>query len=104
MPLLVRVAAVDTDILGYRIPKGATVMCNVQFMMEPQEVKEEVRSKTCRAAKEKWDRGFQMRNLEAFLPERWLTRDENGREVLDGSTLTRLAFGLGPRGYFGMFA
>ena len=102
VPLLVRVATVDTDILGYRIPKGATVMCNAQFMTEPHEVKGEVRSKTCRAAEEKRGRGFQMTDLKAFLPERWLARGENGREVFDGSALTRLAFGLGPRGCFGM--
>ncbi len=102
VPLLVRVATVDTDILGYRIPKGATVMCNAQFMTEPHEVQDEVRSKTCKAAEEKRGRGFQTRDLEAFLQERWLTRDKNGREVFDGSALTRLAFGLGPRGCFGM--
>ena len=103
VPLLVRVATVDTDILGYKIPKGATVMCNAQFATEPQEVMEEVRSKSCRAAGEKRARGFQTQDLEAFLPERWLVRDENGREVFDGSALTRLAFSLGPRGCFGMF-
>ena len=47
-------------------------------------------------------RGVQTRDLEAFLPERWLTRDEKGREMFDGNALTRLAFGLGPRGCFGM--
>lgn len=102
VPLLVRVATVDTDILGHRIPKGATVMCNAQFMTEPQEVievKEELRSSG--AAKKKWGRQFQTRDLEAFLPERWLTRDGDGKEVFDGSALTRLAFGLGPRGCFG---
>ena len=102
VPLLVRVATVDTDILGYNIPKGATVMCNAQFVKEPQELEEEMRSKTCRAAEEKRGRGFQTRDLEAFLPERWLTRDEKGREMFDGNALTRLAFGLGPRGCFGM--
>ena len=103
VPLLVRVATVDTDILGYRVPNGATVMCNAQFMTELQEVKEEVRSKTCRTTEEKRGRGFQTKDLEAFLPERWLTQDEHGREVFDGSALTRLAFGMGPRGCFGMF-
>ena len=103
VPLLVRVATVDTDILGYKVPKGATVMCNAQFMTEPQEVKEEVRSKSGRDAQEKRGRGFQMRDLEAFMPERWLVKDETGREVFDGGALTRLAFSLGPRGCFGMF-
>lgn len=97
-----RTATVDTDILGYKVPKGATVMCNAHFMTKPQEVKEEVRSKSCRDAEEKRGRGFQMRDLEAFMPERWLVRDETGREVFDGSSLTRLAFSLGPRGCFGM--
>ena len=103
VPLLVRVATVDTDILGYMIPKGATVMCNPQFMMKPQGVKEQVRSKSCRDAEEKRGRGFQMGDLEAFMPERWLVRDETAREVFDGWALTRLAFSLGPRGCFGMF-
>lgn len=103
VPLLVRVTTIDTDILGYSIPKGATVMCNAQFMTDPQDVEEEVRNKTSKTAEEKRGRGFQTRDLEAFLPERWLTKDEDGREVFDGSALTRLAFGLGPRGCFGMF-
>ena len=103
VPLLVRVATVDTDILGYRIPKGATVMCNAQFMNEPHEVEEKIRSQTCRAVGEKRGRGFQMQNLDEFLPVRWLARDGDGREVFDGSALTRLTFGLGPRGCFGMY-
>lgn len=104
VPLLVRVATVDTDILGYNIPKGATVMCNAQFMAKPQEVEEKVRSKSCRVAGEKRGRRFRIEDLQAFLPERWLVRDDdNGREVFDGSALTRLAFSLGPRGCFGMF-
>ena len=103
VPLLVRVATVDTDILGCKIPKGATVMCNAQFATKPHEVKEEMRSQSCRVAGGKRGRGFQMQNLDEFLPERWLARDGNGKEVFDGSALTRLAFGLGPRGCFGMF-
>lgn len=103
VPLLVRVATVDTNILGYKIPKGATVMCNSQFVTKPHEVKEEMRSQSSRAVGEKRGRGFQMQNLDEFLPERWLVRDKNGTEVFDGSALTRLTFGLGPRGCFGMF-
>lgn len=104
VPLLVRVATVDTDILGYRVPKGATVMCNAQFIAEPQKVDEKVRSQSCRLAGEKRGRGFRMQELRAFLPERWLVRDDDtGREVFDGGALTRLAFSLGPRGCFGMF-
>ena len=102
VPLLVRVATVDTEILGYKVPKGATVMCNAQFMTKPYAVKEEMRSNSCKAAGQKRERGFQTQNLETFLPERWLVGDENGREVFDGSALTRLAFGLGARGCFGM--
>ena len=78
------------------------MMCNAQLVTEPLEVKEKLRSRSCRAAREKRGRGFEMRDLEAFVPERWLWGDENGREVFDGSALTRLAFSLGPRGCFGM--
>lgn len=30
-------------------------------------------------------------------------RNENGSKVFDGNALTKLAFGLGPRGCFGIF-
>ncbi|RYP64889.1 hypothetical protein DL769_006497 [Monosporascus sp. CRB-8-3] len=36
-PLLVRSATVDTTILGYNVPKGSHIMCNAQFMEEPQQ-------------------------------------------------------------------
>ena len=98
-----RVATVDTEILGYKVPKGATVMCNAQFVTEPQEVKEEMRSYSCRAAGGKKRKGVQTQDVDPFLPERWLVADESGRELFNGNALTRLAFGLGPRGCFGMF-
>ena len=42
---------------------GATVICNAQFVTEPLEVKEELRSRSCRAAREKRGRGFEMRGF-----------------------------------------
>lgn len=46
--LLARVAIVGADILwGYKISKGATVMCNARFETKAHHVKEEMRSQSC---------------------------------------------------------
>lgn len=102
VPLLVRSATVDTEILGYHIPKGAHIMCNAQFMDEPLQVPEELRSPSSQAAEKRRSGPFCMQELSKFRPERWIETLEDGSRAFNGSALTRLAFSLGPRGCFGM--
>lgn len=103
VPLLVRATTVDTDILGYRVPKGTHVMCNAQFMTEPFDIPEHVRSPSCQAAAKRNRPPFAMHDLGTFQPDRWLERTPQGEQVFQPHALTRLAFSLGVRGCFGNF-
>lgn len=97
--MLVRVATVDTEILGRKIPKGAQIMCNAQVASKPFDIPEESRSPSSRLAREKRGRDFDYeRDLLRFEPERWLSEDQSS---FDAYSLPRLSFSLGPRGCFG---
>ncbi|KAF4820912.1 Cytochrome P450 monooxygenase TRI13 [Colletotrichum siamense] len=102
VPLLARSATIDTTILGYHVPKGSHIMCNAQFMNEPIDIPDAVRSESSRAA---WERrkghAFATTDIKRFMPERWIKKDENGVEEFDSAALTRMQFSLGPRGCFG---
>ena len=101
VPLIVRATTVDTEILGYKAPKGTHVMCNAQFMTEPFDVPEDVRSPSSQAAAKRRNLPFVTENLNVFEPQRWITHNAEGEEVFEPHALTRLAFSLGPRGCFG---
>lgn len=103
VPLLVRASTVDTEILGYRVPKGTHVMCNAQFMTEPFEIPEDIRSPSCQAAAKRNRVPFAMQDLGTFQPERWLETNAQGDQVFQPHALIRLAFSLGVRGCFGKF-
>lgn len=101
-----RQATVDTQILGCPVPKGAEVFMNYHINREQAPVDESKRSETSRAAAEKNGDGFKGpagRDLADFVPARWITKDEDGKEVFNAYALTSLAFGGGYRGCFGRF-
>ncbi|KAI1501832.1 cytochrome P450 [Biscogniauxia marginata] len=103
---LTRVATVDTEILGHRIPAGTEIVGNAYVGWVPTPVPENARSPSSRAAVEKagrgdWTRGPGALDLDTFAPERWLRVDKKGDEVFDAGALPQNAFGGGPRGCFG---
>lgn len=93
----------DTEILGYRVPKGCQVfMVNggPGYMSPSVPVNEETRSPTSKAAKvrSKWD---ETRDLKAFEPERWLVVKDEGTVEFDGAAGPQLGFGMGVRQCWG---
>ncbi|KAK4447384.1 cytochrome P450 3A24 [Podospora aff. communis PSN243] len=100
-----RRAVVDTQILGYHIPKGTDVLMNLRTNKQQFDVDESLRSETCRAAQAKRPRGGfdgpSGRDLDKFVPRRWLAQDATGKEVFDAYSLPVLNFGGGFRGCFG---
>ncbi|KAM5471942.1 hypothetical protein MauCBS54593_003349 [Microsporum audouinii] len=101
VPLLVRVATVDTEVLGYKIPKGTHVLCNSQFTAGPYDVPENSRSPTSQMAMERSGTRFAKEDIYRYKPERWIRKDDIGNEIFNPHALTRHAFSLGPRGCFG---
>ncbi|KAI1084678.1 cytochrome P450 [Whalleya microplaca] len=103
---VMRMATVDTEILGHKIPAGTEIGAIAATKWFPAPVPEESRSATSRAAVEKnggldWTHSPSAQDLEQFLPERWLKIDEKGGEIFDAGALPQNAFGGGPRGCFG---
>ncbi|KAI1750670.1 cytochrome P450 [Xylaria castorea] len=100
-----RQALVDTEILGYKIPKGAEVFMNYHVSRTPVPVDQSKRTPGGQAAIDKHGDGFQSnagRDIGAFEPGRWLVKDENtGKEVFNAYALPSLAFGGGYRGCAG---
>lgn len=98
-PEIVRAAACDTELLGHRIPKGATVVCSTYVGHQPfglDVVPEEVRSENSRANKGKYG-AFWQADVDRYHPERWLRQDGS----FDAKALPKLAFSLGTRACFG---
>lgn len=98
-PEVVRAAAIDTELLGHRIPKGATVVCSTYVGHRPfglDVVPEEVRSDNSRANKGGYGRFWQA-DVDRYHPERWLREDGS----FNAKALPKLAFSLGPRACFG---
>lgn len=96
---MVREAAVDTDLLGRRIPKGATIVFSLKVSHEPfatDVVPDETRSESSRTNKGGY-RTFWEEDIAEYHPERWL-RDDGS---FDAKALPKLAFSVGPRACFG---
>ncbi|KAI5212138.1 cytochrome P450 [Aureobasidium subglaciale] len=102
--VLSRVALIDSDIFGIRIPKGTDVnfMSYFGYVAPPVgTVDEDRRSTSSRASKDKtgvWETS----DIEAFKPERWLRRigETDETEFVKNAGPT-LQFGAGVRGCFG---
>ncbi|KAK8051779.1 Cytochrome P450 oxidoreductase [Apiospora rasikravindrae] len=100
-----RSATVDTEILGYHVPKGAQIMMNYHINRSPVPVDESKRTSGARAAAVKFGDGLHSRaghDIARFEPRRWLVKDKTtGREVFDSHAIPSLAFGGGYRGCTG---
>lgn len=100
---VIRVATQDTVVLGHRIPKGTDVFMlttGPDFKLRSIPVDEKVRSTSSQESKDKngvWDQ----KNIQQFVPERWLEKDENGNVVFNPRAGPSMPFGSGPRGCFG---
>ncbi|KAF2725986.1 cytochrome P450 [Polychaeton citri CBS 116435] len=99
----IRLATVDTQILGYRIPKGTDVFLmnnGSGKLTEPIEIGEANRSTSSQEAKYRtgaWDSS----DISLFKPERWISTDEKGSEKFNPLAGPAHPFGAGPRGCFG---
>ncbi|KAM7183599.1 Cytochrome P450 [Rhypophila sp. PSN 637] len=101
-----RMAAVDTVVFGYHIPKGTHMLLNTKIqdvhVRSLKDIPETTRSATSQSAQGKVRGGLLGdcgHDLDGFNPARWLVKNENtGKEVFDGRALPSLAFGGGFRG------
>lgn len=97
-PRLVRIATVDTSILGYPIPKGAQVVSSSYVGERPLDIPEAERSKRSQQSKVNFRKYFED-DMDKFMPERWI--GENGE--FDPHQYPTLAFSAGPRVCYGLF-
>ncbi|KAI0486964.1 cytochrome P450 [Xylaria cf. heliscus] len=101
-PVTGREATVDTELLGYKIPKGTLTLFisdGPGYHSPPITVLEHTRSQSSREKElfGSWDPS----DMHLFKPERWLKTGEDGNVVYDAQSGPMLAFGFGPRGCFG---
>ncbi|KAI3325576.1 cytochrome P450 [Xylariaceae sp. AK1471] len=102
IPITMREAVVDTELLGHKIPAGTAIFLvadGPDFQSPPIPIAESDRSPTSRDKRlyGTWDPS----DMHLFKPERWLKTDDNGHEVFDAQSGPMLSFSLGPRGCFG---
>jgi cytochrome P450 len=101
----VRVATVDTQILGHHIPKGNSVIMLLNGWSSLGgpgfEIDEEARGLTGKDRVRSWDDA----DIREFRPERWLVPDgtATGKMVFDQNAGPSLPMSAGPRGCFGTF-
>lgn len=97
-----REAMTNTQILGYRIPKGTEVfpIPNGASIIKPAfHIDDKLRTTTCLASKDRvqpWNE----KDVAEFRPERWL-KGEGDDMRFDAQAGPNLAFGLGLRGCLG---
>jgi cytochrome P450 len=99
-----REAIVDTQLLGYGIPKGTSVTSLVTgaSMVRPAfKVDEARRSETSQSSKKDGhDRSWDPSDIGSFKPDRWLVTSEKDA-TFDAAAGPQLAFGLGTRACYG---
>ncbi len=103
--LMSRETEVETEILGYRIPKNTNVMMPQQgpsFWEPGFAVDEKLRSPSSQAAaKDSGPREWEPEGMASFNPARWLTQLSDGTVEFDPLAGPILAFGQGIRGCYG---
>ncbi|TGJ83827.1 hypothetical protein E0Z10_g4971 [Xylaria hypoxylon] len=102
IPVTLREALVNTEVLGHKIPKGTKIFMVSEgpgYQSPPIPVLESARSPSSRDKNlyGSWDPS----DMHLFNPERWLKTDEKGNVVYDAQSGPIMAFSLGPRGCFG---
>ncbi|KAJ8109698.1 hypothetical protein ONZ43_g6062 [Nemania bipapillata] len=101
VPVVDRQAVVDTELMGYHIPKGTVVTCLVTgpSMTSPAfPIDESRRSAGSKGGERQRHRPWDPRDMASFKPERWLVGKAND---FDAGAGPQLAFGLGTRQCFG---
>jgi cytochrome P450 len=112
LPMTMREALVDTQVLGKLIPKGTSVVLmgngpglTIPSTSIPFDEDKYTRSETAKEYMSKYGR-FDDVGIETYYPERWLkaaTNDDGtpGQLEFDPNAGPIFAFGLGPRACFG---
>lgn len=100
-----RLAMVDTDVLGFHIPKGTDVnfLAYADYIAPPiGAIEERKRSSSSQASKDRTG-VWEVSDIGVFKPERWLkTTGEKGEVEFTKNAGPSLPFGAGIRGCFGM--
>ncbi|KAF2271298.1 putative cytochrome P450 oxidoreductase [Westerdykella ornata] len=94
---LARVATMNTELFGYRIPGGASVMLSPYVGAAPFNVPEAHRSLSSQRTKDNYPLLHESSDMDVWELERWLADDGS----FDGRRYPRLAFSAGPRACYG---
>ncbi|KAL4734227.1 cytochrome P450 [Aspergillus similis] len=103
VPTIVRHTIRDTVVLGHHIPKGTDVFLltnGPSYQSAALQVDESLRSATSRQSKGRFG-VWNSADIDQFLPERWLTHDEQGQCRFDSRAGPAHPYGAGQRGCFG---
>lgn len=106
-PANVRNANVDTQLLGYPIPKGTDVFFlnnGPGYILPVVAVDDTKRSQSTLEEMQKKRLAWDDQGIEDFEPGRWIEKDDNGEDVFDSRAGPALPFGAGPRRCFGKLA